>query len=254
MKQVGYSCIADLYDTYVAVTFDIPFFINEAKKASDVLELMAGTGRVSLPLVEAGIRLTCVDQSAEMLAILKQKLTERHLSARLVQMDVCELNLAKRFDLVIIPFHSFSEITSAEDQLQALVRIRQHMTPGGRFICTLRNKGIRKGTPDGSPQLFSEHPLQDGQGTLLFWMLSRADPADPHILNIMEFFEEYDDAGFLKAKRLLELRARTVSKSEFQALAESAGSKTMALYGDYAYSEFREDSSPYMLWVLEQAE
>ncbi len=253
MKLAGYSCIADLYDTYVQANFDIPFFINEAKKATEVLELMSGTGRVSLPLIEAGIQLTCVDKSTEMLAVLKNKLAQCGFSAQVVQMDVCELNLPKHFDLVIIPFHSFAEIASQDQQRQALTRIYHHVAPGGRFICTLRNPAINKETPDGTLQLFGKHPL-DGQGTLLFWTLGNLDPADNHIIDALEFFEEYDGAGILKSKRLLELRVRLVSKAEFQELAESAGFRIVALYGDYVYSEFREETSPFMLWVLERME
>jgi 2-polyprenyl-3-methyl-5-hydroxy-6-metoxy-1,4-benzoquinol methylase len=59
--------IADLYDVYVTTTVDVPFFLEELKTTSGpVLELMAGTGRLSLPLAEAGARLTCVDISGLM--------------------------------------------------------------------------------------------------------------------------------------------------------------------------------------------
>ncbi len=67
---------------------------------------------------------------------------------------------------------------------------------------------------------------------------------------MLELFEEYDSAGVLKSKRLLELQARRIWKAEFQELARSAGFKILALYGDYAYAEFREESSPFMLWEL----
>lgn len=40
--------VADIYDSYVTTTDDIPFFVEESRKAAGpVLELMAGTGRVS---------------------------------------------------------------------------------------------------------------------------------------------------------------------------------------------------------------
>jgi SAM-dependent methyltransferase len=75
MKTNDYDYIADLYDTYVPAAFDIPFFVDEARKSpGDVLELMSGTGRVSIPLLEAGIKLTCVDISAGLNAVLSDKL------------------------------------------------------------------------------------------------------------------------------------------------------------------------------------
>lgn len=42
---------------------------------------MSGSGRVSLPLIEAGIPLTCVDFSAGLLEILRRKLAARQLAA-----------------------------------------------------------------------------------------------------------------------------------------------------------------------------
>ncbi len=250
-----YGLIADLYDTYVPATFDIPFFLNEAGKCSgQVLELMAGTGRVSLPLCKAGVRLTCVDNSAEMLAILQDKLEKRGLEAAVHQADVCELDLAKQFDQVIIPFHSFAHIISPADQRKALGRIRQHLAPGGRFICTLGNPPIRQQSIDGKLRLHSKYPLGDGQGMLLLWLLENYNSADKQIVEACEFFEEYDVRGILRTKRLLELRFRLTSKAEFQELAESAGFKVVALYGDYAYAEFSEEHSPFMIWILEHCE
>jgi len=84
-ETIAHSRFADLYDSYVRVTQDIPFFLYAARQIDGgVLELMCGTGRVSLPLVEAGVRLTCVDYSADMLAVLRRKLAAHHLRAELV--------------------------------------------------------------------------------------------------------------------------------------------------------------------------
>jgi len=252
METNNYDTIADLYDTYVPATFDIPFFLGEAKKVpGEVLELMSGTGRLSLPLIEAGVRLTCVDLSREMLKVLEEKLVRRGLSARVYPMDICELDLGRQFDLVLIPFHSFAEIVSPEDQRRALERIHRHLTPGGSFICTLGNPAVRRQTVDGKLRFFRRYPL-DGQRALLLWLLENLHPADNHIVEMLEFFEEYDENGMLCSKRLLELRFRLSSRGEFEALACSAGFAISALYGDYSYSEFREDSSPSMVWVLKK--
>lgn len=246
-----YGSVADLYDILVPVNFDIPFFVGEANKSSgEVLELMSGTGRVSIPLIEAGIRLTCVDRSPEMLAILRDKLAKRGLTANVHQMDIGELDLSKHFDLVIIPFHSFVEIVSLDDQRKALTHIRQHLSQGGRFICTLNNPATRRLPIDGRLRLFGKNALENGRGTLLSWVLQDYNPADNRIVEVVEFFEEYDTKGVLRSKRFLELRFRLLRKEEFEELALSAGFTILALYGDYSYSEFCEDKSPFMIWVL----
>jgi len=250
----NYDTIADLYDTYVPATFDIDFFVNEANKSSgEVLELMSGTGRVSIPLLKAGVKLTCVDISAELNAIFKSKLRQMGLQADVYQMDVCQLDLPKKFDMIIIPFHSFAHIASPDDQRKALDQIYQHLLPGGTFICTLGNPALRQKAVDGRLRLFKEYPLPDEQGVLLLWILENHDPNDNQVVHAIQFYEEYDSKGVLKAKRLLELQFRLSSREEFEKLAKDAGFTVKALYGDYSYTEFKQDSSPYMIWSLEKA-
>lgn len=251
MEINNYDYVADLYDIYVPATFDIDFFVAETKKVSgEVLELMSGTGRVSVPLLEAGVRLTCVDLAAGLNAILEDKLRKLGLKADVHQMDVCELELRKKFDMVIIPFSSFAHLTTLDDQRTVLMRIGQHLIPGGTFICTLGNPKIRKKAVDGQLRLFRKYPLPNTQGQLLLWIVENVSDDDERVVEAMQFYEEYDAKGTLRSKRLLELHFRLSQKDEFEELAKSSGFRIKALYGDYAYSEFGDDS-PFMIWFLE---
>ncbi len=250
---IDYSRVAELYDAYVQVTFDIPFFLQEARKtAGDVLELMAGTGRVSAPLVEAGVRLTCVDASGEMLARLRAKLAQRGLAADVHQMDVRELDLGKRFDLIYIPFHSFAELLTPTDQRQALEKIQAHLADSGRFICTLHNPIVRTREITGQLGLIGKFPLPDGSGTLLLWGIGRYDSAT-HLAEGMQIYEEYALDGVMRSRRIVDTRFVLMSKSEFEGLAAAAGYRVVALYGDYSYSEFDEQTSRFMIFVLAKA-
>ena len=251
MKANDYDPIADLYDIYVPATFDIDFFVNETKKAKgEVLELMSGTGRVSIPLLEAGVKLTCVDLSAELNAIFRQKLAQKGLKVDVYQMDVRELDLHKKFDMVIIPFGSFTHITSPADQQKALVRIHEHLSPGGMFICTLANPALRKQAVNGQLRLFRTYPLEHG-GSLLLWILEEFRPEAAQVVQALQFYEEYDANGSLLSKRLLELHFRLSGKSEFEEIAKAAGFRVRDFYGDYTCAEFNEAGSPHMIWILE---
>ena len=255
MEANNYDSIAELYDTYVPATYDIAFFLKETKKTTgEVLELMSGTGRISLPLIEAGVRLTCVDLSGELNAILETKLRQKGLKADIYQMDVCELELPKKFDMIIIPFHSFAHIVSPDDQRKALGRIQQHLSPGGTFICTLGNPALRKNSVDGQLRLFKKYPFEDGKGCLLLWIKEDFNASDSQVVEAMQFFEEYDAEGVLTTKRLLELHFRLSSKNELEELAREAGFRVKAFYGDYSWAEFRQASSPYMIWLFEKAQ
>jgi SAM-dependent methyltransferase len=227
--------------------------VNETKKISgEVLELMSGTGRVSIPLIEAGVKLTCVDISLKLNAVFKSKLEHKGLRADIYQMDVCLLDIHKKFDMIIIPLYSFAHIVSPDDQRKALTRIYQHLLPGGTFICTLRNPTLREQIVDGQLHLIGKYPLMSDQGVLLFSIMEQKDPEDDHVINGMEFFEEYDTEGILKSKRLMELRFHLSRRGKFEDLLKATGFSVKAFYGDYTYTDFDETSSPYMIWVLEK--
>lgn len=251
MNTNDYSGIADLYDTYVPVDFDIPFFIEETKKINGpVLELMAGTGRVSLPLIQAGINLTCEDSSADMLNTLGEKAKALGFSPRLVPVDVCRLNLEEKFQAVIIPFNSFAHLVTPVEQKEALRRIAAHLVPGGVFICTLSNPRVRSQSIDGQLRLFRRYPLPKTGGELLLWLLEKKSIDDPKVIETSEFFEEYDKDGIMIRRSLMELRFRLFEREEFELLIQSTGFKVETFFGDYSKEEFKEDSSRFMIWKL----
>jgi SAM-dependent methyltransferase len=64
----------DLFAVSPATAGDIAFYVTCAKRfGSDVLELGVGTGRVALPLAEAGCTVTGLDLSGAMLDVARDK-------------------------------------------------------------------------------------------------------------------------------------------------------------------------------------
>ncbi len=251
MSEAHYDRIADLYDAFVQTDLDVPFFLNEARQANgDILELMAGTGRVTLPLVEAGRRVTAVDFSHEMLARLRLKLQARQLTADIRQADVRTLDLGRRFAQIIIPFQAFPELTSTADQRTALERIYEHLADDGTFICTLHNPTLRLKSVDNQLHLASRVPLENGQ--LFVWLLQTYD-SQSRLVNVLECFEEYDRQGVMRAKRFSEVRFHLLEQAAFEELIQAAGFAVVHLYGDYAYAAFEADASPFMIYVLRRA-
>lgn len=282
---IDYSRLADLYDGLVDFDRDIAFFIAEARSAGGpVLELMCGTGRVSLPLIEAGIDLTCVDLSAEMLAVLRAKLAGRGLGARIVHGDVRSLfsgqdahgrgASAKRaiarpgrrgegsprntgagafkpggFPLAILPFNSFSELLTDEDRMAALSSVRAALVEGGRFICTLHNPAVRLAGLDGTTRLLKRFPHPSGSGQVEFRLRASLDPVT-RIATGEEILEHYDEGGRRASSRVIEIRFSLPERAQFEALAVSAGFSVGSFYGDYDRSEYRADESPFMIWIL----
>lgn len=250
MPAMDYDRVAELYDAYVTTDLDVGFFLAQAKKAGGaVLELMAGTGRVSIPLLQAGVDLTCVDSSTAMLGVLRRKLLDKGLSAELVQQDVCALSLGRRFDLIFIPFHSFAEISELGHQQHALQCIRDHLSENGRFICTLHNPAIRLKVVDKQRRPLGEFPLPQGQGMLALSTVERYD-ANARLVTGTQFYEIRDDQGHIVSKDAVDIRFYVHDRDSFERVAQIAGYAAQELYGDYACSPFEREESPFMIWIL----
>ena len=249
-QPIKYANVADIYDSYVQTTLDLPFLLDQVKKGfSSVLDLMCGTGRISLPLLEAGATLTCVDKAPEMLAILEQKLVQRGLSATLHTGDICELQLGQQFDCILLPFQSFAEIISPVEQQRALVCIHQHLSPNGQFICSLHNPKIRLKTVDGRLKLKARPLMPNGEGSLMLWTMETYDPEDK-VVHGLQFIETYNQRGILQSKRFIEIQFSVLEKETFESMLIDAGFNILAFYGDYAYGDFQPLASPFMIWIL----
>ncbi len=248
MPHIDYDNIADLYDLYVTADYDIPFFVSETKSVKGpVLELMAGTGRLSLPLIEAGATLTCVDSSSGMLEVLSRKLKQRGLHADLHCADVCRLDLPAHFELAILPFQAFMEIIGEENQRAAHAAVFKCLAPGGRFICTLHNPAIRRKQVDGLLRLVGQFPTEGG--TLV---VSGFEQGGNPVVSRDQFFEFFDVEGRLLEKRLLQMKFVFVEKDAFERMAQSVGFRVAQLYGNYDRTPFNPVQSPVMIWVLEK--
>src|SRR5918998_2183373 len=249
---IDYDRVADVYDLYVTTDLDVGFYIEEATKArGKVLELMCGTGRVSVPLLEAGVDLTCVDVSAGMLTRLEERLHVRKLNARVVRADIRHLDLGEEeFELALIPFHSFSELVSPRDQELALRAVYACLKEGGRLICPLHNPAIRARSADGALRLNGSFPTADG-GLLVVSGFETLDEGSG-VVDRVQLYEFFDASSNLRAKRVLPMRFSLIDRSEFAELVDAAGFVPVALYGTYKRGEYLEDSSPFMIWVLEK--
>lgn len=248
-QPIRFDEVADFYDAYVQADFDIPFWLSETKTIKgNILELACGTGRVSIPLLNAGIELTCVDYAPGMLDVFRRKLKECNLACRLVCQDIAELSIPQRFDLIFLPFHSFSEIISESKQRAGLQAIRAHLTSDGRFICTLQNPTIRAASMDGSVRLVGEFPMRDGENLIVKSKLTF--DSSTGLASGEQLYDRLGADGRLIEHRSLEMNFHLFTRLQFEALALEAGFEIINLFGDYSSAEFEEESSPYMIWKL----
>ncbi len=118
---------------------DIPFYRKRASEiGGSVLELGCGTGRVTLPLAEAGHEIWGLDLSKEMLAQFQEKAA--HFPASVVARlhvrhgHMARFDLGRTFDLVIAPFRAFQALTDRSEQERCLECIQGHLADRGQFV------------------------------------------------------------------------------------------------------------------------
>jgi SAM-dependent methyltransferase len=137
-RLTAYDAIAALYDPWSrSVTEDVDFYVAEARKAGGpVVELGVGTGRVAVPIAQAGVAIIGVDSSERMLEVCRKRAEEAGV-AELVDLrlgDLREPPVTERVRLVISPFRALLHLESEEERLRTLRAARALLPPGGRFV------------------------------------------------------------------------------------------------------------------------
>jgi SAM-dependent methyltransferase len=247
---MDYSRFAHLYDSRIRFDADLPFFVEECLSVSGaVLELMAGTGRVTVELVKSGLRPTCVDSSRDMLARLASKTAAE--SRHIVCADVRKLPFSRTFSIAILPFNSFCELVSEEARYAALRSVSRVLASGGRFICTLYNPVFRLKSVTPQPQVTDRFPSPSGRGEVLFSVASEYDP-DRGVVSGTQTFTTVSD-GHVLDEIAVPMEFCLPSQAWFAEAAHASAFTVEALFGDYDRSEYDPESSPYMIWCLREA-
>jgi ubiquinone/menaquinone biosynthesis C-methylase UbiE len=246
-KPINFDKVADIYDYYVNVLFDVPFFMNETKHTNTpVLELMCGTGRVSIPLLEAGRELVCIDYSQGMLDKFIEKTTDKSYKLTILNANVSELSLNRKFDTIIIPFHAFQEIIVKEMQIAALKAIYNHLSDSGIFICTLKNPKMQLPSFDGSTRIMGKYKMDDNKDLIM----SHCNIYQDGIVTGYQFYEIFDQENRLTEKRYLEINFKPIEFDEFQNMLNEVGFIIDKVYGSYDYADFVPEKSSFMIFRL----
>ena len=133
-----YDSIASLYDRWnTSVVEDIGFYTEEAlRSGGPVLELGVGTGRIAVPIAQAGVPVIGVDSSAPML----ERCRERARAAEVGELldlrlgDLRDPPVTEKVALAISPFRAFLHLLSDDERLLTLTRIHDLLEPDGRFV------------------------------------------------------------------------------------------------------------------------
>ena len=107
------------------------------RDAGALLEAMAGSGRLLLPLSEEGFRVHGVDVSEQMLASCAARLASAGRDAQLFRQDIVALNLPFRYSAAFVAAGSFQLLTGHAAARDALARLRAHLVEPAMLLLDL---------------------------------------------------------------------------------------------------------------------
>jgi SAM-dependent methyltransferase len=244
MTESAAAALARLYDLDLSEDpGDLDLLLALAARAGGpVLELGVGSGRLAVPLAEAGHEVTGVDLDPAMLARARDAVDAAGRSVgrrlRLAEGDARSIRLldAGDYRLGYIPLNSIFLMGSRADQAAAVATLAAHLAPGGLAM-------VDAWLPDAEDlsrydgRLVLEWVRADpGTGrTVTKTCSARYDPTTSSV-RLTTIFEEGHE-GEAPVRWVRVDRLRLVTPDELVAFAEAAGLVVETLAGDYELGE-----------------
>jgi SAM-dependent methyltransferase len=234
---------AEAYDEHAqGVSGDVAFYVDLAWRAAGlVVELGAGTGRIAIPMAEAGATVIGIDREPAMLAIAERRARAAGVEDRLalVRGDMRDFTVPEPAALVVIPFRTFLHNLTVEDQLATLEACRRALRPGGVLALNVFN-------PDISLMARWMQRTRNHWEPFGRWQGAEGQHSyEPSAQVVTSTVRVRDAAGQWQRTSF---RLRYVHRFEMQHLLERSGYEVESLAGGFVDEPFDEASTE-MVWV-----
>lgn len=220
---------------------DLPYWFKLAQQYGDpILELGCGTGRVCLPLAEAGYKIIGIDNDLDMLLFAKKQINNQVQSQlHLIQADMREFSLHQKYNLIISPCNTLSTLPFSALK-KTILNIYQQMKTSASFAVSLPNPYIFEELPEFSDTELEDefiHPV-DGEPVQVSnrWVLENDQ---------ITFYWYYDH--LLSDGSVIRTEASTThylfSTTDYIEIFREIGFSDVQLFGDYSFTGYSSDSA-----------
>ena len=201
------------------------------------LEFAIGTGRVAVPLVAAGVDVSGIELSADMLAELRAKDGAAGIDA--VEGDMATTRVDGEFSIVYLVYNTITNLTTQDEQVACFENAARHLQPGGRFVIENLVPSLRALPPGAPGSVFGL--TEDYVGIDDF--LDRTHRQ----ISRSRHFRRIDEHTFSE----LTIPFRYVWPAELDLMARIAGMSLEHRWADWDRSEFTGESPSHIsVWRL----
>lgn len=242
----------DIYDAVTPPAFqgDVDWYRQQAQDSGGpVLELGAGTGRVTIPIAADGVRIFALDASGPMLDALRGKLARQPQEVQdrvtVVSGDMRTFTLPERFALIIAPFRAFLHNVTEQDQRACLDRVRQQLRPGGHFAFNVFHPSLEYMAQHAGPlagvwRWAGTYQLPSGG----FVMRSEANRYDTvrQVVHSQHRYDEYAADGKLARTSIHPLELAYLYPADIRHLLAGAGFQNVTINGGFTDHDVARDT------------
>jgi len=199
-----------------------------------VLELACGTGRLTIPIAQSGVEIVGLDQSASMMAHLRTKAKQAGVEIPLVEGDCREFALGRKFALIFMAFNSMQHLHDYASLAALFGNVRNHLTPGGRFVFDVFNPKVAILARDGTKRTHErEYEDPDGKGMIVLEQTMVYDDAS-QVSRMQWYFSRGEEKDF----RVEDLHMRCFFPEELDVLVRSLGFTIEEKFGNFEGTPF----------------
>lgn len=226
---------------------EIKYWLQTARKyGSRVLELGAGSGWMTIPLLQSGCRVSALDNSEEMLKILQKKAAANACDKELtiIHGDMERFDLENRFDLCIIPYSSFQFLANEKAQQNCINNVYKCLRCGGVLCFDIDAEILCEPENLQPTELYREY--NDEYEVQISMRTSWETDEKTGIRYWKDKYVVTDRDG-RRRSFVNEIALRSVSKDAVDEILCSCGFARISVMGDYDGSEYLEGNSPRIL-------
>ena len=216
---------------------DVEFYLSRLESCKGpILEPATGTGRILIPLLEAGLNVDGFDSSREMLNICKDNCKSRGLTPKLFEAKMESFSQDTKYDAIIVPTGTFLLLHKREDSIKALQNFYKHLSNGGRLIL----------------DIFLQADISIGVSSTKTWECANGDIITLENKTVeVDYINQYTIShgryekwreGVLLQTELEYFPLRWYGVEEFRAILETIGFKDIIISSNYKLGEYPSNS------------